>query len=200
MLHSSIYSVSAFCHEVPYIVKIDNYDVIHLGCHDDSGVAFARTRKRPHTGWTTVDFTARFGGKVHGLWLIAARHSWKGPPIMPVDLAKTCIDHHADHYRHLLENLQGNILKGHGRNFEVHIFRHFTAAPQDVQAWLRDVAAPYVTSAGLQLKEADAFRTHGVPGRLFGNLFLSAKGYEALGHSTEDIAHRFAEAPAVLAE
>jgi deferrochelatase/peroxidase EfeB len=115
---------------------------------------------------------------------------------MPVDLTRTRIDHGADQYQTMLYNLQGNILKGHGRNFSVHIFLQFTSEPGSVRPWLRDVVAPYVTSAHRQLKEADDFRTYGVPGRLFGNIYLSAKGYEALGYAREDVTGRFIEEPA----
>ena len=119
---------------------------------------------------------------------------------MPVDLTKTYIDHRADRYQNMLQNLQGNILKGHGRNFSAHLFLQFKAAPRLVRDWVRDFAAHYVTSAHRQLKEADEFRTYGVPGGLFVNFFLSAKGYEALGYTREDIAHRFVEQPAVIGE
>jgi len=117
---------------------------------------------------------------------------------MPVDLTKTRIDHRADQYQNMLKNLQGNILKGHGRNFSVHIFLQFKSDPQSVRNWVRDFAGHYVTSTQRQLKEADEFRTYGVPGRLFGNFFLSAKGYEALGYTREDITCRFVETPAVI--
>jgi Dyp-type peroxidase family len=119
---------------------------------------------------------------------------------MPVDLTKTYIDHRADEYRTMLQNLQGNILKGHGRNFSVHIFLQFKAEPRIVRDWGREFAAQHVTSAHRQLKEADEFRTYGVPGGLFGNLLLSAKGYEALGYTREDITDRFVEQPAVIGE
>jgi Dyp-type peroxidase family len=100
----------------------------------------------------------------------------------------------------MLQNLQGNILKGHGRNFSVHIFLQFKAEPRIVRDWVRDFAAHYVTSAQRQLKEADEFRTYGIPGGLFGNFFLSAKGYEALGYTREDITCRFVEQPAIIGE
>jgi Dyp-type peroxidase family len=119
---------------------------------------------------------------------------------MPVDLTKTHIDHRADTYRNMLQNLQGNILKGHGRNFSVHIFLQFKAESRIVRDWVREFAVHHVTSAQRQLKEADEFRTYGVPGGLFGNFFLSAKGYEALGYTREDIADHFAEQPAVIGE
>lgn len=119
---------------------------------------------------------------------------------MPVDLTRTYIDHRADTYQNMLQNLQGNILKGHGRNFSVHIFLQFKAEARMVRDWVRDFSANYVTSAHRQLKEADEFRTHGVPGGLFGSFFLSARGYEALGYSRKDILNRFLEQPAILGE
>jgi deferrochelatase/peroxidase EfeB len=117
---------------------------------------------------------------------------------MRVDLTETRIDHRADNYWNMLQNLQGNILKGHGRNFSVHIFLQFKSDPQILRNWVRNFAEHYVTSTQRQLKEADEFRTYGVPGRLFGNFFLSAKGYEALGYTREDLAGRFVEKPAVI--
>jgi deferrochelatase/peroxidase EfeB len=119
---------------------------------------------------------------------------------MPVDLTKTHIDHRTDQYQHMLKNLQGNILKGHGRNFNVHIFLQFKANPRIARDWVRDFAAHSNTSAQRQLKEADEFSTYGVPGGLFGNFFLSARGYEALGYSRDDITDRFVEQPAIIGE
>jgi deferrochelatase/peroxidase EfeB len=52
---------------------------------------------------------------------------------MPVDLNDTRIDVNAPPYQRLLTNLQGNILKGHGRDFTVHIFAHFTGDMQAVR-------------------------------------------------------------------
>jgi deferrochelatase/peroxidase EfeB len=112
---------------------------------------------------------------------------------MPVDLTKTHTDHRAAIYQNMVQNLQGNILKGHGRNYSVHIFLHFEAEPRIIRDWVRDVSVHHVTSAQRQLKEADEFRTYGVPGGLFGNFFLSAKGYEAMGYIREDITWRFVE-------
>jgi Dyp-type peroxidase family len=125
--------------------------------------------------------------------------SWqKGQSIMRVDLTETRIDHRADKYQNMLRNLQGNILKGHGRNFSVHIFLQFKSDPQRVRNWVRGFEEHYVTSTQRQLKEADEFRTYGVPGRLFSNFFLSAKGYEALGYTREDLTGGFVEKPAVI--
>lgn len=117
---------------------------------------------------------------------------------MPVDLAESRIDHRAPRYQQMLEQLQGNILKGHGRDHSVHLFLHFTVGPAAARHWVRQFAARYVTSAKQQLAEAEEFRRYGIPGRLFANLYLSATGYEALGFSRAAVNARFDERPAVI--
>ena len=90
-------------------------------------------------------------------------------------------------YDALLERLQGNILKGHGRDFTVNIFLRFNdgATAERIRAELKRLASEYVTSAARQLLEAEQRRKWGLRGRLFGNVFLSRKGYEELGFAKE---------------
>ena len=77
--------------------------------------------------------------------------------------------------RELLENLQGNILQGHGRDHSVHVFLRFKDGKQtEVKQWIRELA---ITSAQQQLDEREQYRLYDIPGRLFINFFLSAKGY-----------------------
>ncbi|MDI3467436.1 MAG: hypothetical protein OJF50_006257 [Nitrospira sp.] len=92
-------------------------------------------------------------------------------------------------YEPLLRNLQGNILKDHGRNLAKHIFLTFTAEPATVKKWLRTFAtnvtprpdrSMIVTSAWQQQWDAVAYRNSGIPGIPFLSLFLSASGYEYL--------------------
>jgi Dyp-type peroxidase family len=106
---------------------------------------------------------------------------------MPVDLNDTRIDVNAPQYQRLLTNLQGNILKGHGRDFTVHIFVRFTGDVQAVRTGLTNFAERSVTSQEKQLQEADQFQRFRIPGRLFGNVFLTAHGYEALGFTPDDV-------------
>jgi len=81
----------------------------------------------------------------------------------------------------LLNNLQGNILQGHGRDRSVHIFLHFNGDRNAVKKWINDLAnAERITSAQQQLDENEQYRRYRIPGRLFMNFVLSAKGYEYL--------------------
>jgi Dyp-type peroxidase family len=78
----------------------------------------------------------------------------------------------------LLGDLQGNILKSHGRNHAAHLLLHFND-PASGRAFVRRLL-PQLTSAHRQLIDADTFkRTHVSAGR-FASLLLSATGYAAL--------------------
>ena len=84
-----------------------------------------------------------------------------------------------DKYKKLLGDLQGNILKGHGREYSVHLFVQFKADKQaDAKKWVQGFAQKYVTSALLQADEALQYREKKIGGSVFSNLFLSRKGYE----------------------
>ena len=100
---------------------------------------------------------------------------------MAVDLRETDIDPGAPEYRKLLENLQSNILKPHGRKESDHLFVRFTGEPEAVRSWIRGFARRGITSARKQLDETEAHRQHGTPGGAVAGLSLSARGYEALG-------------------
>ena len=117
---------------------------------------------------------------------------------MSVDLTDRAIDHKAEKYQKMLANLQGNILKGHGRDHSVQMFVKFTSEPQVVRRWIRGFADHYVTSASQQLKEAEEFNKYHIAGGLFANFFLTAKGYEFLGLTKNEIASHFQEEPAVI--
>ena len=93
--------------------------------------------------------------------------------------------------RRLLENLQGNVLRGHGREHAVHVFFSFRQ-PDLARSVLRTLAERFVTSAYRQYRDAERYKALGVPGGLFGNLFLTARGYEQLTPGVE-VAALFAE-------
>ena len=115
---------------------------------------------------------------------------------MPVDLNNAApIDPGDPALAPMLANLQGNVLKGHGRQHTVHVFIAFNGTPEQTRPALAAVAATYVTSAQQQLIETDEFKRFGLPGKRFGGLFLTAKGYQGLGLTPAQIAAAFPETP-----
>jgi Dyp-type peroxidase family len=82
-----------------------------------------------------------------------------------------------NHVQKPLESLQGNILKGHGRDRSIHIFLKFkNGRGSEVKQWIKSFA-DRLTSAQQQLDEA------GMPHEtrpMFRSFLLSAKGYEYL--------------------
>jgi Dyp-type peroxidase family len=79
----------------------------------------------------------------------------------------------------VLNELQGNILKSHGRGHAAHLFLHFDDQ-RKARAYLSQLA-DVVKSSAAQLNEAKAFRETGRSAGRFVSLLLSAAGYEALG-------------------
>ena len=82
----------------------------------------------------------------------------------------------------LLENLQGNILKGHGREHATLLFIRFKkGAAAKARSFLRKVTTDFVGSAKEQLDASEEFKCHGTSGRVFVTVSLSSAGYAALG-------------------
>ncbi|AXY75892.1 peroxidase [Paraflavitalea soli] len=82
----------------------------------------------------------------------------------------------------LLSNIQGNILKGHGRDYTTHIFLQFQKGKEKTaSAWIGIYLAEKVTSFKKQLWERERFKRNRVPGGIFTGLFLTAAGYAYLG-------------------
>ena len=97
---------------------------------------------------------------------------------MAIDLTKVGIDLHDPAVRPLLEDLQGNIFKPHGRQHSAYLVVTFrTDQSRAIRRWIRDFATYYVTTATEQIKDAQRYRDVGMDAGLFGNLYLSAKGY-----------------------
>lgn len=102
----------------------------------------------------------------------------------------SAIDPENPKYTDLLANLQGNILKSHGRDRTVSMFLTF---PEDagkvkaVREWISSFAARYVTSAMRQHYETKEFKINEISGRIFAAFYLTAKGYLALGFTAEDL-------------
>src|SRR5213083_1549230 len=85
---------------------------------------------------------------------------------MAVDLRDTNIDPARPEYRKMLENLQSNILKPHGRKESNHLVLRFAAGPETIRGWIREFARREVTSAQKQLEETGTYHDHGTRGAL----------------------------------
>ena len=81
----------------------------------------------------------------------------------------------------VLEDLQANILKGHGRDHTRHLFLRFTPSHAGQIRHLVGELAEAMPSALQQLVGTDRYRRTGVSGGPMLCFFLSASGYEALG-------------------
>lgn len=85
-------------------------------------------------------------------------------------------------YEGLIADLQGNILKGHGRDYSVHLFIQWKPDRiAEAKQWIKTFTQDYLTSAQQQADEALRYREAGIPGSVFANFFLTRKGYESLG-------------------
>jgi len=92
-----------------------------------------------------------------------------------------------------LKKLQGNILKGHGRDHTTHIFMRFKEGyEEDVRDWIKTLAEENLTSFRLQLKERDLYKKHKTPGSIFCSFYLTPDGYRYLGF--DDVDERFEDA------
>lgn len=83
--------------------------------------------------------------------------------------------------KHFLHNLQGNILKGHGREHVVLVFLAVKKV-DEARAFLRQWP---ITDALTQHKENEAFKQQGVPGGLVRLAFLSRSGLVQFGHGNK---------------
>lgn len=103
---------------------------------------------------------------------------------MSIDLDHPLAWKHADaDQTAMLHKLQGNILKGHGRNFTCNLFLRFDSDQQQAaRDFVHEIGAR-VTPALKQLEDADHFKRNKKDGGLFAAFFLSAAGYAALGRN-----------------
>ena len=95
-------------------------------------------------------------------------------------------------HKRMLENLQGNILKGHGRSFTRNIFfKVFEVQSavlqkeiiKDFKKWLRQIAdndSGILISAKKQMEQNLLFKKHNMDGGVFACLHLTYKGYRTI--------------------
>lgn len=87
----------------------------------------------------------------------------------------------------VMTNLQGNILKGHGRDHTENIFFAFGPDPLKVKRALREIGNDHVTNAYRQLLDTKEFKQNEKStcecnlGTTFCSLFITARGYRQLG-------------------
>jgi len=109
---------------------------------------------------------------------------------MPVNLDQpaSTVDITSEQYDVMLDNLQANILKAHGRDFARHVFVRFVGEPTAIREWISGFAAS-VTSAKEQLDQTARRREDAsVSGGLVFGFYLSAKGYQFLGFDVDRFA------------
>ncbi len=83
----------------------------------------------------------------------------------------------------MLNDLQGNILKGHGRHFTSHIFLRFNANKKAAAKKCLALLAKDVDTALDQLTGTQVFKASGHDAGTFVALLFTAMGYDALGES-----------------
>ncbi len=82
----------------------------------------------------------------------------------------------------ILDDMQGNILKGHGRQFTFNMFLSFKPGKKRaVRNWLADFSRIFVTTAKKQLDETQRYHDERIPGSIFVSVFLTGAGYKYLG-------------------
>lgn len=101
---------------------------------------------------------------------------------MPIDLgAALAWEKASADEKRMLEDLQGNILKGHGREHTQNIFFHIDPKKSAAgRSFIRSISQ-WVKSASHQLGESKKYRLYHQDAGAFVGVMISASGYAALG-------------------
>lgn len=107
---------------------------------------------------------------------------------MTIDLTKSPDDVSIDDaaYAQAFANMQGNILKPHGRNCAWQAFIRFTGPKAKIRAWIRKDIEPNLFTAAKQFDQGR--KPKGTDGGLVTLFFLSASGYGHLGFDPKQLA------------
>ena len=97
---------------------------------------------------------------------------------MSANLNQTNIEIDDPNFKDVFSELQGNILKSHGRDYSRHIFFTFHGTSAENRAWVQDLSSE-ITSALEQNSQSEAYKTT-QKHQLFVNFMLSCSGYLAL--------------------
>lgn len=114
-----------------------------------------------------------------------------------VDLNSTGLDTTKPGNQNFLNSIQGNILKGHGRNHTANIFIKIDGRKtRKAKNWITNYSMKHITSALEQIKQSERFRekvktNYQYKGEIFSSFNLSASGYKKLGFETTQFENSF---------
>lgn len=105
---------------------------------------------------------------------------------MPINLDAPLSFKNADaQEKAMLDDLQGNILKGHGRENTFNVFLRFDPAQAaGIKAWIKKQIVPVISTASAQFKAIEKFKKKGIAAGNVFFFFLTKAGYDALGVAT----------------
>ncbi|WP_159476864.1 Dyp-type peroxidase domain-containing protein [Dyadobacter sp. 3J3] len=121
--------------------------------------------------------------------------------LQPIDLSRKGISYNGADFSKIAPEIQGNIVKSHGRDHTSHIFFQFNAGKtEDAKKFIKEFALTRLTSALKQKQDSDKITTEKKLARqenreprlealqtLFISLMLSSKGYAYLHQDTTDL-------------
>ena len=94
------------------------------------------------------------------------------------NLQLTSIDHRDLTLDPFLSNLQGNILKGHGRDNTTNLFIKFNEGQQDrALAWVHQFAEKTIVSCKEQMRQRELFQRNDVVNGLFAGMYVTPSFY-----------------------
>jgi Dyp-type peroxidase family len=86
-----------------------------------------------------------------------------------------------------LAGIQGNIVKGHGRDFTAHVVVRLGADVPAARRWFAGLAAERVTTAAAARRATQAWHMTGGPGEPFAMVLLTAAGFRHLGFPDDQL-------------